>query len=70
MAGKVDGGALVTAILIAVAIGAGAGFGVGLLARELGWSTGLVGPLTGAIVGGLVPLLYRVRARQADPPGA
>lgn len=68
MGSKVDFGALAVAVLVAVVAGLGVGLGIGLAARHFGLPTGWVGPLTGAIVGGLTPFIYQARAK-AGPGG-
>lgn len=49
------------AIAIALPVGMLVGLGIGLLARQLGWATNLVPPITGGVVGMLVPLIYVLR---------
>ena len=58
-------GDLVVAVLAAVAIGVALGLGAGFLARQMDWPTGFVGPLTGAVVSGLVAAFYQVRTKRA-----
>ncbi len=64
MSAKVQVGDLGMAILFGVAIGLAVGFG----AYGAGLPSNMVGPLTGAVVGSLVSLIYRGRASKRLPP--
>lgn len=65
MASRVDLRSAGVAVVVAVVIGVAVGLGIGWVARSLDWSTALVGPVTGALVGGLVPVIYRLRSRRS-----
>ena len=54
------------AVVVAVAVGGGVGLAVGFAARQFGWPTGFVGPLTGGIVSALTIAIYQSRAARSD----
>lgn len=59
---RVKIGDLAFAVGVAVVVGGGAGLAVGFAARQFGWPTGFVGPLTGGIVSAMTMSLYHMRA--------
>lgn len=61
MASKGKLGAIGLAVVIGVLVGSAFGLVTGLAARYFGWSTALIAPLTGALVGGLVVVVYQLR---------
>lgn len=52
------------AVATGVAVGIIAGLGLGYAAQLFGWSTKLIGPVTGGVTGALTPMLYQARARR------
>jgi hypothetical protein len=59
---KVNVRELGVAVALAMVIGGAVGLGIGVLGRHFGLGTLLVAPVTGAVVGALVPTIYRLRA--------
>jgi hypothetical protein len=55
-----------TSLFVAIVAGIGFGAIVGLGVHVLGVPSGMVGPITGAVVGSLIPLIYQLRTRKAD----
>jgi hypothetical protein len=66
MKSRTSMGDLLVAVGIAVAVGVGLGLAVGFAARQLGWPTDFVGPMTGAVVGGLVVAVYQLRTKGSN----
>jgi hypothetical protein len=62
---QVDVGALALAVLI----GAVAGLAIGFGGAAIGVPTKLIGPLAGAVTGGLVPIIYGIRTRPRPSGG-
>lgn len=59
MAAKTDWGSLTFAIVAGITLGLASAFG----AVWAGVPTAFVAPVTGAIVGAFIPLIYRLRAK-------
>lgn len=70
MASRVGWMDLLVAVIAGVAFGGGIGYGLGILARNAGWSTSFVAPLTGAMVGAAVPVLYQLLRRRRGSAGS